>query len=270
MKISRYSQDSQPSMADKVIGTNTGDHDNTYNFTFQAIYALFTGNLNQLFVPYTGATTDVYLGNYGLKAIFLIADTDLSVGRTMYLNGDPGMSGSVPESQGDAASPLWIQKVYGDFSCTDDQTTASLSVVPVLFPNAIHNTSGVTVEDNGSTGLSRITVSTDGVYEISVTLQGSRATSAGNADPNIIAFLSKNGVDVPYSAVSQTLTVGTGSVSSQISFSKLLDMASGDYVEVLWTQIATAGQDEALLSSAAPFGPFPGVPSAYVSVKRIR
>lgn len=65
MKISAYADDSSPNLSDKVIGTDVDNMNATKNFTIGQILDL--ANLDS-FVPYTGATSNVNLGNFGIVA----------------------------------------------------------------------------------------------------------------------------------------------------------------------------------------------------------
>jgi hypothetical protein len=65
-KISTYAVDSNPSLSDKLIGTEVGNLDATKNYTISSILSL--GTSSGLFVPYTGATGPVTLGVHGITA----------------------------------------------------------------------------------------------------------------------------------------------------------------------------------------------------------
>jgi hypothetical protein len=65
-KISTYAVDSNPSLSDKLIGTEVGNLDATKNYTISSILSL--GTSSGLLVPYTGATGAVNLGSYGITA----------------------------------------------------------------------------------------------------------------------------------------------------------------------------------------------------------
>jgi len=229
MKIARYSQDAQPTMGDKVIGTNVGDHDNTYNFTFQAIYALFTGSLNQLFVPYTGATADVYLGDYGLSANFLISTQDVSVGRTLYFNGNPGVVGSVPESQGDGASPVWRQPTYGQFYSSVPQSAGYIVYSPLSFDQSPYEARGISLDSDGS-AYNRISFLEGGRYLVSVTVSVNKDAGVGT-EAFFGVSLKKNDVFIDGQGTGMKITEDQTYVS--ISFSGLIFVDSDDYISVV-------------------------------------
>lgn len=65
-KISTYAQVSNPSLSDKVIGTDVSNMDSTKNFTIADILSL--GSSSGLLVPYTGATGSVDLGVHTIRA----------------------------------------------------------------------------------------------------------------------------------------------------------------------------------------------------------
>lgn len=66
MKISSYAVLSNPQLGDKLIGTDVNNMDVTKNFTIESLFQL--GSSSGLFVPYTGATTNVNLGANNITA----------------------------------------------------------------------------------------------------------------------------------------------------------------------------------------------------------
>lgn len=68
-RISTYPGPSSPSLSDKLIGTDVNDMLMTKNFTISDIISVAGSST---YVPYTGATTNVDLGSYGITAQTLI------------------------------------------------------------------------------------------------------------------------------------------------------------------------------------------------------
>lgn len=70
-KIGAYETDSNPQFSDKVIGTSLSGppEDSTTNFTFESILDLFLPEIisSTQLVPYTGATSELNLGEFGAQ-----------------------------------------------------------------------------------------------------------------------------------------------------------------------------------------------------------
>ena len=81
-KISTYPGPSSPSLSDMLIGTDVNDMLMTKNFTISDILSIPGSST---YVPYTGATTNVDLGGYGITAQTLIKAAGLP---TEFLKAD--------------------------------------------------------------------------------------------------------------------------------------------------------------------------------------
>lgn len=141
----------------------------------------------------------------------------------------------------------------GLFYSTTDQTAALVNTgYPVEFENTYIG-NGTSIEGANST---RITVSSDGVYNFQVTLM-TQHTNSSNA--TIWTWINKNGTDVPYGGQKQTIK-GNGDKTIYWNFS--IDLTAGQYIEMYW-----ATDDTGLsLHTEAATTPHPGVPSAIVAV----
>jgi hypothetical protein len=104
-KISTYPNVSSPSFSDMLIGTDTNDMNSTKNFSISDIFTLANSTLQTIYVPYTGAISNVDLGLNdiqanafvkvsGLSTEFLKADG--SVDSTTYLDATTALSTYVP------------------------------------------------------------------------------------------------------------------------------------------------------------------------------
>jgi hypothetical protein len=98
MKISTYSI-SSPTLDDILIGTDVSNSDETKNFRIGDIKTLFLGST---YVPYTGATSNVNLGNYSLLT------KALTISNNLIADSSAGDSGYILKSMGANASPQWV------------------------------------------------------------------------------------------------------------------------------------------------------------------
>ena len=141
----------------------------------------------------------------------------------------------------------------GLFYSTADQTAAVINTgYPVEFENTyIGNGVSIAGADN-----TRITVSSDGVYNFQVTLQTAHTNSS---DVKITTWINKNGTDVAYGGQEQTIK---GNSNQPVFWNFSIDLTAGQYIEMYW---ATADLSLSL-DSTAPTSPHPGIPSAVVAV----
>jgi hypothetical protein len=141
----------------------------------------------------------------------------------------------------------------GLFYSTTGQTAAATNTgYPVEFENTyIGNGTSIGGVDN-----TRITVSSDGVYNFQVTLTTQHTNSS---DVTIWTWINKNGTDVSYGGQKQTIK-GNGDKAIYWNFS--IDLTADQYIEMYW-----ATSDTALsLHTEAATSPHPGVPSTIVAV----
>ena len=141
----------------------------------------------------------------------------------------------------------------GLFYSTTNQTAAAINTgYPVEFENTyIGNGVSIAGADN-----TRITVSSDGVYNFQVTLQTAHTNSS---DVKITTWINKNGTDVAYGGQEQTIK---GNSNQPVFWNFSIDLTAGQYIEMYW---ATADLSLSL-DSTAPTSPHPGIPSAVVAV----
>lgn len=155
---------------------------------------------------------------------------------------------------------------YGAFSSA---TTQNLPLFSAGTPLAVaaENTDikdGVTVQSDGS-NLTRFTVPTDGVYEISFSAQ---STITGGASTNFYNWLRHNGVDVADSGSEWQL--GNNNKSAIPYNSIIHEMKANDYVQWMFA-VDTIAATPALTAIGAVVGPpaRPANPSIIVNVRRI-
>ena len=139
------------------------------------------------------------------------------------------------------------------FYSTEDQTAAAVSTgYPVEFENT-YLSSGISISGTNDT---RVTVTSDGVYNFQVTLK-TEHTNASTV--TLWTWINKNGTDVPYGGQAQSIK-GQGSQATFWNFS--IDLLAGQYIEMYWATTDTALS----LESTPPTSPHPGIPSAIVAV----
>ncbi len=116
---------------------------------------------------------------------------------------------------------------------------------------------GVSVSNN-----SRINVDYSGIYNLQFSMQ-LRRTSGGGAK-QVIIWLRVNGADVPNSATHVTFQASSDYLIPAWNF--FIDMTSGQYVELMWTQ------DDAIIltyEAANTIIPYPAVPSVILTMNKI-
>lgn len=147
----------------------------------------------------------------------------------------------------------YIYMPRGLFYSTTAQTAAIVNTgYPVEFENTyIGNGVSIAGVDN-----TRITVTSDGVYNFQVTLTVQHTNSS---DATIWTWINKNGTDVTYGGQKQTIK-GNGDKAIYWNFS--IDVEAGQYIEMYWA----VDDLTATLHTEAPTSPHPGVPSAIVAV----
>lgn len=141
----------------------------------------------------------------------------------------------------------------GLFYSTTAQTAAAINTgYPVEFENTYIG-NGVSIAGAND---SRITVSSDGIYNFQVTLTTQHTNSS---DATIWTWINKSGTDVTYGGQKQTIK-GNGDKAVYWNFS--IDLLAGEYIEMYW---ATDDTTVSLHTEAATT-PHPGVPSTIVAV----
>lgn len=108
-KISTYPQPTPPSLSDYVIGTDISDGLATKNFLLSDIISL-TGS--SVYVPYTGATTNVVLGTNSLSGFDIIATNSLNTNGPLRVSSNAGTSGQILTSSGSSSAPSWQNNYY--------------------------------------------------------------------------------------------------------------------------------------------------------------
>jgi len=154
-------------------------------------------------------------------------------------------------STDDGGKVLYMPR--GLFYSTTDQAAALANTgYPVEFENTYIG-NGVSI---GGVDNTRITVSSDGVYNFQITLQTAHTNSS---DATVWTWINKNGTDVSYGGQKTTVK---GNADRALYWNFSIDLTADQYIEMYW---ATSDTTLSLESEAAT-SPHPGVPSAIVAV----
>jgi hypothetical protein len=149
---------------------------------------------------------------------------------------------------------------YGAFQDDTTQTAVSANTAyPVKF-NTTDLSNGVTVVNDGSGNPTRVTLANTGIYNVQFSLQLEKTGGSGNFIIDI--WLRKNGVDIPDTAGKVVLTGSANASPIVAAWNYLLDLAGGDYVQLMWS----TSNNNAIIIAEGPVAPHPGVPSSILTV----
>lgn len=209
------------------------------------------------------ATQDIDPGTDGLITVFgKVRDIDTtgnsagetwSVGNILYAN--PAIAGAltnvkptapnnvipvaavlkVDSTEGEIFVRPTIEQMqyYGRFSLTSDLTIPTINTANVVVFDTTEITNGVVL----GTPASRITVPDSGLYQIDVSAQVD-ATGGGFSSGTAYVWVRKNGTDVPGSTRRQGVL--GAAPSTNISFTLVIGLDAGDYVEIAYAADSTA------------------------------
>lgn len=216
------------------------------------------------YVPYTGATGDVDLGNYLVYTYGIV----LQGGTITDGNDSEGTLGQVLTSQGPGNMPLWTNigsiipaNYYGSFYDTTDQT-CPLGGIKAMKYNTTVLSNGVTIVNDGLGNPTQITFANSGVYNIQFSAQLQR--TSGGTSKQVIIWLRKNGVDIPESATHITMQANANYLVAAWNFFE--SIIAGQYIEIMWSQ------DDAIDIVHEPINltiPCPAIPSVILTVNKI-
>lgn len=150
----------------------------------------------------------------------------------------------------------WLEVPYNQFQSNQDQTAASVANAYAVTLNQDDFPNGISVVSN-----SRITVSDEGVYLINISVQFQNDT---NATETVDVWFRRNGTDVPASnsqfSMPARKSAGTpASLIAAVPF--MIDLAAGDYVEIMWRPSVTTVTIQALPAVTASPGVTPAIPA---------
>lgn len=145
---------------------------------------------------------------------------------------------------------------YGAFYDTATQTAAVINTAYGITFNSTTASWGVTV----GSPTSRLYVDRPGFYQIDAFV---RFNKTGGAGATATVWFRKNGADLAATGVTVYVTT-TNPVTSQ-TLPYVLQLAAGDYVEVLWATTDTTIQAFPVAAAA----PYPAIPSARVRITNL-
>ena len=145
---------------------------------------------------------------------------------------------------------------YLEAYSTQDQTNPVANAENLMSFNNTGISNGVSVVTNGTT-LSRITMSTAGVYNIQFSAQLNQTTGGAH---NAFIWLKKNGTTVANTA-GDTRIAGNGD-RIMAAWNYIVSAAAGDYYELAWASSDT----NVLLDYVAAAAPVPAIPSVILTV----
>ena len=149
---------------------------------------------------------------------------------------------------------------YGAFQDDTTQTAVSANTAyPVKF-NTTDLSNGVTVVNDGSANPTRVTIANTGIYNVQFSLQLEKTGGSGNFIIDI--WLRKNGVDIPDTTGKVVLTGSANASPIVAAWNYLLDLAGGDYVQLMWSTT----NNNAVIFAEGPVAPHSGVPSSILTV----
>lgn len=159
----------------------------------------------------------------------------------------------------------WLETPYNQFQSDQDQTAGSVATAYALTLNQDDFPNGISVVSN-----SRITVSDEGVYLITYSIQVQNTT---NDVQYFDVWFRKNGTDIPASNSQFSLPArkSSGTASSLIAVTPfMVDLAANDYIEIIWRVSDTGVSIQYIPAVAASPGVTPAIPatpSAFVTVQ---
>jgi len=145
---------------------------------------------------------------------------------------------------------------YLEAYSTQDQTNPVANAENLMSFNNTGISNGVSVVTNGTT-LSRITMSTAGVYNIQFSAQLNQSTGGAH---NAFIWLKKNGTAVANTA-GDTRIAGNGD-RIMAAWNYIVSASAGDYYELAWASSDT----NVLLDYVAAAAPVPAIPSVILTV----
>jgi hypothetical protein len=149
---------------------------------------------------------------------------------------------------------------YGAFQDNTTQTAVSANTAyPVKF-NTTDLTNGVTVVNDGSSNPTRVTLANSGIYNIQFSLQLEKTGGSGNMIADI--WVRKNGVDIPSTTGKVVLTGSANASPIVAAWNYVLDLADGDYVQLMWS---TSNTNVEIVAAGAT-SPHPAIPSSILTV----
>ena len=157
-------------------------------------------------------------------------------------------------------SSITASGYYGAFQDNTTQTAVSANTAYAVKFNTTDLSNGVSIVNDGSGNPTRITLANAGVYNIQHSLQLEKTGGSGNFVVDI--WIRKNGVDIPSTTGKVVLTGSVNASPIVAAWNYVLDLAAGDYVQLMWS----TSNNNAVILAAAAAAPHPAVPSSILTI----
>jgi hypothetical protein len=149
---------------------------------------------------------------------------------------------------------------YGAFQDNTTQTALDVNVATPVNFNTTDLSNGVTIVNDGSSNPTRVTIANAGVYNIQFSLQLEKISGSGNYVIDI--WLRKNGTNVEGTTGKVVLTGSANASPVVAAWNYVLELASNDYVQLMWS---TSNTNAVIISESAST-PYPSVPSSILTI----
>jgi hypothetical protein len=149
---------------------------------------------------------------------------------------------------------------YGAFQDNTTQTALDVNVATEVKFNTTDLSNGVTIVNDGSGNPTRVTIANAGVYNIQFSLQLEKISGSGNYVIDI--WLRKNGTNVEGTTGKVVLTGSANASPVVAAWNYVLELASNDYVELMWS---TSNTNAVIISESAS-SPYPSLPSSILTI----
>lgn len=148
------------------------------------------------------------------------------------------------------SSAAFLDKVpYGAFQDTTDQAAASTTAAYAISYNTTDYSNGVTLSNS-----SRLNVSNPGVYNIQFSIQ---FANADTQIQDVDVWFRKNGTDVAGSNSKFSVPNSHGGTDGHLiaALNYFIELAAGDYIEIMWATTSTLVTIEHLAAQTTPTRP---------------
>lgn len=148
------------------------------------------------------------------------------------------------------SSAAFTDKVpYGAFQDTTDQAAASTTAAYAISYNTTDYSNGVTLSNS-----SRLNVSNPGVYNIQFSIQ---FANADTQIQDVDVWFRKNGTDVAGSNSKFSVPNSHGGTDGHLiaALNYFIELAAGDYMEIMWATTSTLVTIEHLAAQTTPTRP---------------
>ena len=166
------------------------------------------------------------------------------------------------------AAPV-VAAQYGQYFSYASQAAVTNNIGAAMAFETLDLSNGVTVEDDGSGTISRITFGSTGIYNLQFSTQ---FQSIANTPLDIWIWLAKNNIDVIGStgliAIPARKAAGVGNEAHLIiGWNFLLDITAGDIYQIMW---ATSDVTRVTIETYASTANYPSTASTLVTATEIK